>query len=160
MGEVLFTHADIPGAYWVKLAEPNGKQITSHSSIIRGAYWVILANPECITPVRIVKKNHKILYNILTIYFAEKTTYIRHKFNTFHNSKRPSDAPTGILHISQLRLAHAMPAIPLSVRQMLQLVGVSSTLGQFTHLGRHLELVADAVEVQLALQIGCQRLRQ
>ena len=24
----------------LQLAEPNGKQITSHSSIIRGAYWV------------------------------------------------------------------------------------------------------------------------
>ena len=23
----------------LQLAEPNGKQITSHSSIIRGAYW-------------------------------------------------------------------------------------------------------------------------
>ena len=42
MGEVLFTHADIPGAYWANITAggPNGKQITSHSSIIRGAYWV------------------------------------------------------------------------------------------------------------------------
>ena len=64
MGEVLFTRADcrrnvifLGPNVWVRcclhtliflgpiglrlqLAEPNGKQITSHSSIIRGAYWV------------------------------------------------------------------------------------------------------------------------
>ena len=44
MGEVLFTvHTLIflgPIGLRLQLAEPNGKQITSHSSIIRGAYWV------------------------------------------------------------------------------------------------------------------------
>ena len=37
MGEVIFLG---PIGLRLQLAERNGKQITSHSSLIRGAYWV------------------------------------------------------------------------------------------------------------------------